>query len=214
MTDESRVRLFNEWAACYDDAVTDAADFPFMGYARVLHTMLDRADVQPGMTALDIGTGTGNVAARLMAAGAVTTGVDFSAEMLAKAREKVPGVTFVQADLLGGWPDALHRRFDRITAAYVIHEFDAPTKAAFLARLAADHLTPGGRIVVGDIAFPSVAIREQAYARWREAWDESEYYWAADVDGDRLRAAGLCVAYEQISACAGVFVIEAARSDG
>jgi putative AdoMet-dependent methyltransferase len=77
-----------------------------------------------------------------------------------------------------------------------------------LRRLAEGHLAAEGRIVVGDIAFPTVAAREQAHARWADGWDEDEYYWAADEAAEACGRAGLSVTYRQISSCGGIFVIE------
>jgi 2-polyprenyl-3-methyl-5-hydroxy-6-metoxy-1,4-benzoquinol methylase len=53
--------------------------------ARVL---TDFAQVMPGMSVLDVGTGTGRAALTLAAAGARVTGVDASCEMLRVARER------------------------------------------------------------------------------------------------------------------------------
>jgi 2-polyprenyl-3-methyl-5-hydroxy-6-metoxy-1,4-benzoquinol methylase len=53
--------------------------------ARVL---MEFAQITPGTTALDVGTGTGRAALTLAAAGARVTGVDASGEMLSVARER------------------------------------------------------------------------------------------------------------------------------
>jgi len=44
--------------------------------------------------------------------------------MLAQARVRLPQAHLVQADLLAAWPLATRPLFDRIVAAYVLHEFD------------------------------------------------------------------------------------------
>jgi trans-aconitate methyltransferase len=76
------------------------------------------------------------------------SGIDFSAEMLAKAQAKLPHSILVQADLLSKWPMELQRPFDRVVSAYVFHEFDLETKVRLLHRIATHHLIAGGRIVV------------------------------------------------------------------
>ena len=62
-------------------------------------------DPVPGRTVLDVGTGTGRAAIALAARGAVVTGVDASAEMLAVARRRADAakvrVTFAQGDAHG-----------------------------------------------------------------------------------------------------------------
>jgi cyclopropane fatty-acyl-phospholipid synthase-like methyltransferase len=205
--DQNNKQLFDEWAISYDASV-GGEDFPFIGYAQLLDTIVRLAGVGPGMSVLDLGTGTGNLAARFAALGCEVWGTDFSAAMLAKARAKLPRMKLVQADLSGEWPDALARRFDRIVSAYVLHHFDLAGKVDLLTRLAHNHLAAGGRLGIGDVAFRDGEARAQAHARWAQSWDESEFYWAADETRDACAAAGLRAAYTQVSSCGGVFVVE------
>ena len=125
--------------------------------------------------------------------------------MLARARAKLPGVRFVEMDLRDEWPAALDRRFDRIVSTYVFHEFDLDTKVRLLRRCASTHLQPGGRMVVGDIAFPSTSALLAAHA---DTWDEEEHYWAADETIAACARVGLRATYTQVSRCGGVFVFE------
>ena len=70
MIHRDRVQLFDAWAADYDSTVL-AADhqFPFAGYQDVLDEIVYQSQVQPCMTVLDLGTGTGNLAAKFLAQG-------------------------------------------------------------------------------------------------------------------------------------------------
>ncbi len=158
------------------------------------------------MRILDLGIGTGNLAARLIRTGCQVSGIDFSAKMLAKARAKVPQAKLVQANLLADWPTELRQPFDRVVSAYVLHEFDLETKLGLLQRIASQHLSVGGRIVIADVAFPTVAARTAAQHS-ADVWDEEEYYWAADEAFAAIEQIGLQVAYEQVSSCGGVFVV-------
>lgn len=67
----------------------------------ILHTLLERANVQPGMAVLDIGCGCGattaEIAGRVGKSGRVL-GVDISRQMLARARTRLAG--FPHAELL------------------------------------------------------------------------------------------------------------------
>ena len=180
----------------------------FIGQEQVLDEIARAAGAQSGMKVLDLGIGTGNLAARFAARDCALWGIDFSAEMLAKAKEKLPQAVLVQSDLLGAWPAALDQRFDRIVSAYVLHEFDLSTRMVLLQRLAVRHLEATGRIVVGDIAFPSIGARDQAREKWADVWDDEEFYWAADEAAEASERAGLQVTYKQISSCGGVFVFE------
>jgi putative AdoMet-dependent methyltransferase len=118
-------------------------------------------------------------------------GPDFSPKMLAEARVNLPQVRLVEADLLGDWPVSLDQRFDRIVSAYVFHELDLSTKISLLKRLAHDHLIDGGRIIIGDISFPTIQAREEDHQRWLRIWDEQEHYWAADEATTACEKAGL-----------------------
>jgi putative AdoMet-dependent methyltransferase len=208
MDQQRRVQLFDGWAEHYDQSIQEDGDFPFDGYEQVLDEITRATCAQFGMKVLDLGIGTGNLATRFADLGCDMWGIDFSAEMLAKALEKLPQAVLVQADLLSDWPTELDHRFDRIVSAYVLHEFDLLTKVKLLQRLTENYLAANGRIVVGDIAFPTSSARDQAQKKWSDLWDEAEYYWAADETADTCESAGLQVTYKQISSCGGVFVIE------
>jgi ubiquinone/menaquinone biosynthesis C-methylase UbiE len=206
MSQTERAQLFDGWAETYDSAVSPAdGHFPFDGYEQVLDEVVRLAGVKPAMRILDLGIGTGNLAARFLQHGCAVWGADFSAEMLAQARAKLPHVHLVQADLLGEWPVALQLPFDRVVTAYVLHEFDLATKVSLLRRVASHHLAAGGYILVADVAFPTVLAREEAAQRWADSWDEDETYWAADETIAACAEAGLQATYQQVSSCGGVF---------
>ena len=213
MNREPRICLFDEWAEHYNQSIRSDCCFPFDGYEQVLDEIVRAAGAQCGMKVLDLGIGTGNVAARFAAIGCDIWGIDFSAEMLAKTTEKLPQAVLVQADLMNEWSAELDQRFDRIVSAYVLHEFDLSAKMKLLQRLTKRHLGPNGRIVVGDIAFPTSGIRDEAHRRWTELWDEEEYYWAADEVVEACKSIGLQVTYNQISSCGGVFVFGPVSSE-
>jgi cyclopropane fatty-acyl-phospholipid synthase-like methyltransferase len=204
MSQTDRRQLFDRWAENYDATIAPTR-FPFDGYDQVLDKVVRLAEVTPRMQVLDLGIGTGNLAVRFVQAGCAVWGIDFSVEMLTKAQAKLPHTVLVQADLLSDWPMALQRPFDRVVSAYVLHEFDLETKVRLLHGIAAHHLTAGGRIVVADIAFPSVEDRTQASQQWTDSWDADEFYWAADEASAACARVGLQVTYNQASSCGGVF---------
>jgi putative AdoMet-dependent methyltransferase len=211
----NRQKLFEDWAARYDRSLSTPGAFPFDGYDDVLARVVALAEPAPGMQALDVGTGTGNLAARLAALGCDVLGIDFAAQMLSQAREKVPQARFAQVNVLEEeWPAAVQRPFQRIVSTYVWHEFPLATKIRLLQRLATDHLQPGGWIVLGDIAFPTAQARAVAQQRWAAGWDEDEFYWAADEAQAAAAAAGLALRYEQVSSCGGVFVVSKSARQG
>lgn len=197
--------LFDAWAARYDACVRQD-DGLHRGYEDVLEQVVLAAGAGAAMRVLDLGIGTGNLAGRFLTLGCEVWGTDFSPAMLARARAKVPRARLISMDLLAEqWPEELAgERFDRIVSSYVFHEFDLATKIRLMARLARDHLAPGGRIVIGDVAFPNRQALEEAGANH---WDEDEHYWEADEAIAACKAAGLAATYTQVSPCAGVFVV-------
>ena len=103
---------------------------------------------------LELGTGTGETARRVLAAhpSASLVGIDDSQEMLAHARATLPAdrVELIVARL----EDPLPRGpFDVIVSALAVHHLDGPGKAD-LFRRAASVLSPGGRLVIGDVIVP------------------------------------------------------------
>jgi putative AdoMet-dependent methyltransferase len=210
MAENPRADIFNAWSQDYDREVAVNA-FPFTGYWDVLETILDETAPEEGMEVLELGPGTGNLTARLVAGGCQVLAVDFSEKMLEISQSKVPQARFLQADLLGEWPVEMQPgRFDRIVSAYLFHEFKFPVKLDLLQRLVAGPLGPGGRIIIGDIAFPNASTRAEAMERYPDEWDEEEEFWAAAEDLPALAAAGLQASNRQVSSCAGVFVIKPA----
>ena len=114
---------FDDWATQYDEAVSDQG-FPFTGYQRLLAETVRLTGVKAGMTVLDLGAGTGNLAEKFSALGCELWCTDFSSQMLACARLKIPAAHFFLHDLRQSFPPALLRRFDRVVSAYVFHHFD------------------------------------------------------------------------------------------
>jgi len=212
MTQPNRKQLFDNWAEHYDPAALSAEDdFPFAGYELILDQVITLADVRPAMRILDLGIGTGNLAARFLRQGCLVWGIDFSAKMLAHARARLPQVNLLQANLLDEWPISLQQPFDRVVSAYVFHEFDLDTKINLLRRMATRYLSPGGSILIADIAFPTTSARAEASRRWAACWDQEEYYWAADETIASGEQAGLLATYAQFSSCGGVFVFTVYR---
>ena len=197
---------FDDWAENYDQSIHATPHFPFGGYPRVLQTILELTQPQPGQAILDLGTGTANLAVLFAQAGCELWCSDFSPRMLEKARAKLPQAHLALHDLRADWPPEFERRFDGIVSAYVFHHFELEKKVSLCCELVSQRLNPGRRLVIGDLSFPSLAAKER-FSRDIPDWEE-EYYWLADEALAALQTAGLRVAYQQISGCAGVYQIQ------
>jgi putative AdoMet-dependent methyltransferase len=195
---------FDDWAASYDRSVNANSGFPFDGYSQVLQTIVDLAAVQPGATVLDLGIGTGNLALPFAKQGCALWGLDFSSEMLALAQAKLPGTTLAQVDLRAKWPPAFQRRFDCIVSAYTFHHFLLKEKIDLAQRLLNEHLSPGGRLIIGDIAFRDAAEEDTLRRTLGPEW-EQEYYWLADESLAAFTAIGVSAHFIKISSCTGIF---------
>ena len=103
---------------------------------------------------LELGTGTGETARRVLAAhpGATLVGIDESEPMLAAARAKLDADLRVQRlqDPLLSSP------FDLVVSALAIHHLDRAEKQDLFQRVRAE-LVAGGRFVLGDLVVPEKA---------------------------------------------------------
>lgn len=211
MSSGNRLDLFDEWAATYDESVEAASGFPFQDYHRVLTTLVEMADARPGMTVLDVGTGTGNLAQRFAGIGCTVTGIDLSPSMLRIARKRVPSAAFLQVDLQDDWAAIAEQRFDIIVSAYVLHEFTLESKIALIARLLQHHVRPDGRLLIADIGFATRVEWKQAHEDLRGVWDEDEHYWRADEALEILAERDLSADYIQVTPYAAVFRLPSRR---
>jgi len=111
--------------------------------APVAGVLLDALAVTPGDRLLDVGCGTGNLALAAAARGARATGVDPSAGLVARARERDGAGAVDWAVMAGDALPVAENAFDVVASCFaVIFAPDAARAAAGLRRAAA----PGGRI--------------------------------------------------------------------
>jgi tRNA (cmo5U34)-methyltransferase len=108
----------------------------------------------PAGRILDLGTGTGETASRVLTLhhDAFLVGVDESEEMLTMARQTLRGwrvelrVSRLQEPLPPG-------PFDVVVSSLAVHHLDAVAKAGLFRRVH-DLLSAGGRFVLGDVVVP------------------------------------------------------------
>jgi putative AdoMet-dependent methyltransferase len=150
---------FNKWAPSYDAQVYKASptdEWMFGGYDRVLDKVVEycRPKENAYTSALDIGTGTGNLGARFLKLNMQVTGIDPSSKMRRICGKKYPGINTLPGDFLN-YPRSLPQ-VDVIASAYAFHHLNAAEKiqaVSMMKRL----LKPKGRIVIADFMFKNAA---------------------------------------------------------
>jgi demethylmenaquinone methyltransferase/2-methoxy-6-polyprenyl-1,4-benzoquinol methylase len=148
--DQSQVRaMFDRIAGVYDlmNSVMTAGM-----HHRWRERAAELAGLGPGDRALDVATGTGDLALALqrrVGPGGEVVGCDFSERMLELARAKAPAVRFESGDALDlPYPD---RSFDAAAVGFGARNFaDRGRGLREMARV----VRPGGRVVVLEITTP------------------------------------------------------------
>lgn len=177
------------------------------GYEELLSWVAAQVNARGCRRVLDLGTGTGNLAARIRSQEIV--GVDNSGKMLAIAREKLSGrpCQLIQTDLLQYF-ETPTAPFDAIVSTYAVHHL-TPEEKETLFGACHTVLNPDGIMIFGDLMFPTTADQQRINARYRaegltamvdEA--EDEYYWIHDRDLAVFRELGYEVDLKQFSTLA------------
>lgn len=112
----------------------------------------------PGARALDLATGTGDIAFALAARGACVVGLDITHRMIEIARTKGQGARFLVGDMLAlPFPD---RAFDLVTTGYGLRNVpNLPASIDEIGRV----LVSGGQVLSLDFNRPSNPIVRTAY---------------------------------------------------
>ncbi len=163
---EQRAAKVNDLFAAIARRYDFINDLQSFGLHRVWKNRLVRmASVQPGSRALDVCCGTGDIARRLSRAGALVTGLDFSAPMLEVARQRSARCAsagsapeFLQGDAMKlPFADAA---FDVVTVGYGLRNL-----ARWESGLAEMHRVtkPGGRLLILDFGKPDNAVWRAIY---------------------------------------------------
>jgi demethylmenaquinone methyltransferase / 2-methoxy-6-polyprenyl-1,4-benzoquinol methylase len=121
----------------------------------------DLARVGPGTRALDVATGTGDLAIALARRGGEVVGSDFSEGMLERARAKSAGVRWEQANALALPYET--DSFDAATVGFGARNFsDLRGGLSEMVRV----VRPGGRVVVLEITTPTKPPLSTFFSLW------------------------------------------------
>ena len=148
-------RLFHTIADRYD-LITVLLSFGLD--RRWKRQLIQLSGARPGMRALDLACGTGDIAFGLARRGARTTGLDITLRMLQLARAKSERAAFLAGDMTSlPFPD---RSFDLVTTGYGIRNVPRIEPAiAEISRV----LRPGGVLLSLDFDRPDNAVLRAIY---------------------------------------------------
>jgi len=160
---ESTRQRFDEVAASYDTRFVRMID-RYEEMQAIMIALIDHVAPAPRRV-LDLGTGTGEMALRILDRDAAVRvhGVDFSAGMLSQAAAKLArfgGRFTTEAADLARWVPAGDPP-DLIVSVLAIHHLADADKAA-LTRRAAAALRPGGAFINGDLVKGETAAEQAA----------------------------------------------------
>jgi len=164
---------FDQLAAVYDEEVEQGSPAhlrPFAKeiggkYALLLDRMVEWIAPRAREQGLDIGIGTGNLAERFLAQGAMMSGLDQSQSMLNESRRKLPNLP----TRLGNWLSVpyFERTFDFVVSSFTLHHLTEEQKPLALEEMTRV-LKPRGRICLVDVMFEHEGARER-YRQMKEA---------------------------------------------
>ena len=138
-------------------------------YQGMIARQIELLDPRPGDSALDAGTGSGNLAAALVRRGANVTGIDFCEPAFVLARQKAPAATFMFGDLTRPLQFA-DASFDLVACSAVLHVLNRDEQRFAVTELARV-LRPGGRLVITAFAegFSALAVYFESLRAERQA---------------------------------------------
>ena len=133
---------YNQWAADYDTVINKIRDLEAHGIREMLKEI-------PFNNCLEVGCGTGKNSEWLATWADEVIAVDFSEEMLLRAREKniAGNISFIQADITKDWFFA-ERKFDLVTFSLVLEHIE---NVASVFEKTNAVLEQGGYVYLGEL---------------------------------------------------------------
>jgi putative AdoMet-dependent methyltransferase len=138
---------FDHLAGSHDQRVINDVAV-YKDYEEALHLTVKWLAPEPGENGLDIGTGTGNLAGRLIAQGAKMAGVDQSKEMLKECQKKFPNMETKLGNFLA--IPYLDGKFDFVVSSFAFHHLTNEQKPLAIEEMRRV-LKPRGRICITDL---------------------------------------------------------------
>ncbi|MDQ6609861.1 MAG: class I SAM-dependent methyltransferase [Bacteroidota bacterium] len=135
-------QAYNKWAEQYDTNQNKTRDLEGISFRKTLNNYFFSE-------ALEIGCGTGKNSEWLVTKAAHVVAVDFSEEMLAKAKTKVaaPNIEFKQADITKDW-DFADTTYDLISFSLVLEHIE---NLHFIFEQVRNEISIGGFLYIGEL---------------------------------------------------------------
>jgi ubiquinone/menaquinone biosynthesis C-methylase UbiE len=133
---------YNKWSATYDVVLNSTRDMEAVAFRKTLSE-------QNFLEVLELGCGTGKNTEWLSSRANHVTGIDFSEEMLIRAKEKNKerNVSFIHADISTEWKFA-PSKVNLVTCSLVLEHIK---DIDFVFKQAANHLEDGGLFYIGEL---------------------------------------------------------------
>jgi SAM-dependent methyltransferase len=157
---------------------------------------LETLSLDPGLSVLDLATGTGTLAAAFAERGHRVAGIDFAERLLRRARRRLPGADFRLMDL-ADLPRLPDDAYDVVALAYVLHGMPPQMRRFALCQA---HRLARRHVLVFDYSGPG-----RWYVRLIE-WIEGPHYpsFVARSMAELAAEAGLTVQREERTSSTGV----------
>ena len=135
-------QAYNNWASQYDTNINKTRDLEGV----VLRNILSAIYFE---NCLEIGCGTGKNTVWFIEKAKQVTSVDFSAEMLVKAKEKISEqrVQFIQADITANWTFS-NQLYDLVSFSLVLEHIE---NLDHIFKQVSQSLKPGGYVYIGEL---------------------------------------------------------------
>ncbi|MCW3794166.1 methyltransferase domain-containing protein [Paenibacillus sp. LS1] len=150
--------------------VVQSTFYLYHNYDEGLEQTVQWISPAPGEKGLDIGTGTGNLAGKLLQHGADMTAIDQSREMLRRCRNKYPEMNVKLGNFLA-LPFTDHS-FDFVVSSFAFHHL-SPDQQGLALQEMQRVLTSRGRIGLTDLMFVDATHRD-SYIRQAETTGHQE----------------------------------------
>lgn len=203
MLDKNNDDLWSDGYGAANHLLDDNDEYPVAGYGKLLNEVYHIVRSSDAKKILDAGFGTGILTRKLYQDGYEIYGVDASEQMVAAAKETMPKATMVLADYSMGMPLAfVGKQFDMIISTYAMHHLDHYEKVRLLLDMLRI-LKPGGKVIIGDLAFTTKNEMKNFRKLNKENWlYEDMYLVYEEVTKDFPDAQ-----WTKISKCAGIVTL-------